>query len=291
MRPNVYASSTTGVKKSVVRTSPWPPGVLTTAASSPSSSPTTSSTFGAAGPVDVRPATTHSSSPGGILQAHPPPWAYWVRRMRVGAVVTPPNLGATARKHDQPGRCGRRPAQRPARRVPGGRWRAEAGQVVPGCVLVGELGGFDAVLPEPAEGLPLPTPRHQEQVVTGPDEQLRLHLPPGGAALPVPVAEGQDAAPGHGLLDDRPDLGGATRVGADPQAGREQLGAPDGVGLEDAQDLLQRGPAVGGVRAAGAGGEGDRYGRGLLGCEGDRRQRRGAAGLGAVHGEKAGSGL
>src|SRR3954452_11705365 len=53
----------------------------TTAASSPSSNPTTSSAFGDAGPVNVRPATTDSSSPGGILQAQPPPWAYWVSRM------------------------------------------------------------------------------------------------------------------------------------------------------------------------------------------------------------------
>src|SRR5215211_3152747 len=96
IRPNVYASSTTGVKKSVVSTSPWPPAIRTTAASSPSSSPTTSSALGEAGPVAVRPATTASSSPGGILQAQPPPWAYWVSRI-AGAlartVVTRTNLG------------------------------------------------------------------------------------------------------------------------------------------------------------------------------------------------------
>src|SRR5688500_2644068 len=96
IRPNVYASSTTGVKKSVVRTSPWPPGMRTTAASSPSSRPTTSSALGAAGPVAVSPATTDSSSPGGILQAHPPPCAYWVNRT-AGALsaVTVTNLGGS----------------------------------------------------------------------------------------------------------------------------------------------------------------------------------------------------
>src|SRR3954452_17134941 len=111
MRPNVYASSTTGVKKSVVRTSPWPPGIRTTAASSPSSRPTTSSAAGAAGPVAVSPATTASSSPGGILHAHPPQWAYWVSRMFAGALVTvaesrrgrrrPPRLLPSAGEHHQ----------------------------------------------------------------------------------------------------------------------------------------------------------------------------------------------
>jgi hypothetical protein len=50
----------------------------------------TSSALGEAGPVAVRPATTASSSPGGILQAHPPPCAYWVSRIFVGAMVTGP---------------------------------------------------------------------------------------------------------------------------------------------------------------------------------------------------------
>src|SRR5688500_5932384 len=127
IRPNVYASSTTGVKKSVVSTNPWPPAIRTTAASSPSSRPTTSSALGEAGPVAVSPATTASSSPGGILQAQPPPCAYWVSLIFAGAMVTrstvaarrdpgdpgrfhqeapmlPLGSGAAAGEHDQPRR-------------------------------------------------------------------------------------------------------------------------------------------------------------------------------------------
>ena len=51
-------------------------GVLTTAASSPSSSPTSRS----GGRCPDRPRTISSSSPGGILQAQPPPEAKDVRR-------------------------------------------------------------------------------------------------------------------------------------------------------------------------------------------------------------------
>src|SRR5687767_7894406 len=103
IRPNVYASSTTGVKKSVVSTSPCPPAIRTTAASSPSSRPTTSSALGVVGPVAVSPATTASSSPGGILQAQPPPCAYWVSRIFAGAMVTRSTVAARRERGD-PGR-------------------------------------------------------------------------------------------------------------------------------------------------------------------------------------------
>src|SRR5690242_894612 len=85
IRPQSYGSSTTGVKKSVVSTSAGPPsGLAITAASSPESSPTSSSPYasGTAAPT-CNPATTASSSPGGILHAQPPPCAYCVRRVRV----------------------------------------------------------------------------------------------------------------------------------------------------------------------------------------------------------------
>ena len=81
IRPQSYGSSTTGVKKSVVATTAIPvPAIRTTAASSPSSSPTSSSPAGSRGPAPSSPATAASSSPGGILQAQPPPCAYWVSR-------------------------------------------------------------------------------------------------------------------------------------------------------------------------------------------------------------------
>src|ERR687890_290249 len=78
IRPQSYGSSTTGVKKSVVDTSVLPPGIRTTAASSPASRPTSSSPAGSTGPRPVSAATAASSSPGGILQAQPPPCAYEV---------------------------------------------------------------------------------------------------------------------------------------------------------------------------------------------------------------------
>jgi hypothetical protein len=67
-----------GVKKSAVATTAVCSSTRTTAASSPSSSPTSRS--GEACPV--RPRTTSSSSPGGILQAQPP--AGGVLRQAVG---------------------------------------------------------------------------------------------------------------------------------------------------------------------------------------------------------------
>src|SRR5215468_5126826 len=77
IRPNVYASSTTGVKKSAVTTTAMSGRTRTTAPSSPCSTPTINSV---PGPSGSSLATVSSSSPGGILQAQPPPRANWVSR-------------------------------------------------------------------------------------------------------------------------------------------------------------------------------------------------------------------
>src|SRR3954451_10491575 len=91
MRPQSYGSSTTGVKKSAVTTTARSALIRTTAPSSPFSSPTSRSPVPVAAPEFTgpagRPASTDSSSPAGILHAHPPPEAYWVSR-RVVVVVT-----------------------------------------------------------------------------------------------------------------------------------------------------------------------------------------------------------
>ena len=78
MAPKVYASSATGVKKSAVATTARSALIRTTAASSPCSTPMSRSGCGWAG---MSRATASSSSPGGILHAHPPPRAYWVSRI------------------------------------------------------------------------------------------------------------------------------------------------------------------------------------------------------------------
>src|SRR4249919_2646918 len=94
IRPQSYASSTTGVKKSVVDSTASPSRTWTAAASSPDSRPTSS---GSPCPTSSpgSPASTCSSSPGGILQAHPPPWPYLVSRTDVvAALVMRTSLGA-----------------------------------------------------------------------------------------------------------------------------------------------------------------------------------------------------
>src|SRR4051794_4081606 len=256
MRPNVYASSTTGVKKSVVRTSPWPPGIRTTAASSPSSRPTMSSAAGAAGPVAVSPATTASSSPGGILHAHPPPWAYWVSRMVAGALVTvaesrrgcrrPPRLLPSAGEHHQcpTGDRGVGTAAAPPTGGMGlGRGAEEAG-IAPRRGLGGQLDGLDAVPPEPAWGLPFPAPRHQVPPVGRAGQQLRFHLPPRQQPLGVAVVEHQHTALRQPSLDDRAQDRGASGLGADDLAAGAQCAPPAWIGLEGGENLVQRGAAV-----------------------------------------------
>src|SRR5664280_29731 len=107
MRPQAYASSTTGVKKSAVASTAIPPSMRTAAASSPSSRPTSRSCDG----TPTRPRTISSSSPGGILQAHPPPWAYWVSRVVVRTVVTRrlyAERGLRGSRGHSPDVCGRR---------------------------------------------------------------------------------------------------------------------------------------------------------------------------------------
>ena len=77
------ASSTSGVKKSVVATSARSASSRQTAASSPVSVPTSSS--GACGGVSV--VSTSASRPGASLQAHPAPWLNSVRTTGVGAAA------------------------------------------------------------------------------------------------------------------------------------------------------------------------------------------------------------
>ena len=71
IRPNVYGSSTSGVKKSSVLTTARSSETRQTAASSSVSLPTSSS--GARTPIWA-PLSTWESSPAGSLQAHPAPW-------------------------------------------------------------------------------------------------------------------------------------------------------------------------------------------------------------------------
>src|SRR5258707_1073770 len=93
IRPNVYASSTTGVKKSAVTTTAMAGPTRTTAPSSPCSTPTIRSVPRPSGASLL---IVSSSSPGGILQAQPPPRAYWVSRKAPGS-VTRPNFSACRR--------------------------------------------------------------------------------------------------------------------------------------------------------------------------------------------------
>src|SRR6476620_10568594 len=80
MRPQSYASSTTGVKKSAV------------------ARPTSPS----ASAIPVRPRTISSSSPGGILHAQPPPCANWVSRTVSTPAVIPHPRRAYAVRPPEP---------------------------------------------------------------------------------------------------------------------------------------------------------------------------------------------
>src|SRR5690606_7751894 len=101
------------------------PSMRTAAASSPFSSPTRRS-----GPVlGGNVPRTRSSSPGGTLQAHPPPEACWVRR-RAGyvSVVTVPSLGhpSPTPPREPPTHPESSPTHRESRISPGARARAAA---------------------------------------------------------------------------------------------------------------------------------------------------------------------
>src|SRR5215213_260750 len=101
---------------------------------------------------------------------------------------------AAAAQDAQAGRAGRGgPVEGAAGRVPVDRGHAEVGQVPPRRRLAGGLDSLDAVLPEPAHRLALAAPGHEEPVPAAAGEQLRLDLPPRGAAPAVPVPEDQDA--------------------------------------------------------------------------------------------------
>ena len=83
MRPQVRASSTTGVMKSAVSTRARPRPMRHTAASSPVAKPTSNSGGGSG----VKPRTTCARSPGAILQPQPAPWLNSVSRRAIA--VTP----------------------------------------------------------------------------------------------------------------------------------------------------------------------------------------------------------
>src|SRR4051794_27474456 len=76
IRPNVYGSSTSGVKKSMVCTTASSSDTRHTAASSSVSFPTMSCAEATCG----IPASTSRSEPAGSLHAQPAPWESWVRR-------------------------------------------------------------------------------------------------------------------------------------------------------------------------------------------------------------------
>src|SRR6185312_13537776 len=76
IRPNVYGSSTSGVKKSIVCTTATSSEMRQTAASSRPSWPTMSCADSTRG----RPASTSRSEPAGSLQAQPAPWESSVKR-------------------------------------------------------------------------------------------------------------------------------------------------------------------------------------------------------------------
>jgi len=92
IRPNVYGSSTSGVKKSRVVTTARSSEMRQTAASSSVSLPTSSS--GAVTPISA-PLSTWESSPAGSLQAHPAPWDSCVSRISA-SVAIPGIIGTTA---------------------------------------------------------------------------------------------------------------------------------------------------------------------------------------------------
>ncbi len=83
-RPQVRASSTTGVMKSAVDTIARSSSSFQTAASSPVSAPTRSS----AGRSDCMSRTTCASSPGASLQPQPAPWLNCVSRWVWGVLMS-----------------------------------------------------------------------------------------------------------------------------------------------------------------------------------------------------------
>src|SRR5690606_11685373 len=78
IRPKSKGSSTMGMKKSVVDTTPRSPSMPYTAASSRGALPTHRD---GSSPWAPLPARITSSTLGEILHPQPAPWLYWVRRM------------------------------------------------------------------------------------------------------------------------------------------------------------------------------------------------------------------
>src|SRR6266567_3378920 len=170
IRPNVQASSTTGVKKSAVTTTAVAGLTRTTAPSSPCSTPTIRSV---PGPSGTSLPMVSSSSPGGILQAQPPPRAYWVSRKVAGSVTRsnvvrcPAHVVRCPAQQGGPGSGPARAGKGRARAAgPDGGRRPDAGNVGPGGVRVPGgppglqnrwtarrvVGGFDSRPPPPMSG-------------------------------------------------------------------------------------------------------------------------------------------
>ena len=82
IRPNVYGSSTSGVKKSIVCTTASSSEMRQTAASSRPVWPTRRSGASNAGSA----ASTSRSEPAGSLHAQPAPWESWVSRTAAVAI-------------------------------------------------------------------------------------------------------------------------------------------------------------------------------------------------------------
>ncbi|MNT31172.1 hypothetical protein D3C72_1669970 [compost metagenome] len=92
IRPKSKGSSTIGMKKSVVETTPRSSSMAYTAASSREALPTQS--FGSRFCAPL-PARITSSTWGEILQPQPAPWLYWVRR--IGSLIGGTSLGQWGR--------------------------------------------------------------------------------------------------------------------------------------------------------------------------------------------------
>src|SRR6476661_1970625 len=94
IRPNVYGSSTSGVKKSIVCTTASSSEIRQTAASSRPSWPTISCAESTRG----RPASTSRSEPAGSLHAQPAPCESSVRRT-VSVAILPSVYAASDERH------------------------------------------------------------------------------------------------------------------------------------------------------------------------------------------------
>src|SRR3990167_5338146 len=116
MRPKSYGSSTIGIKKSVVDTTPRSSSRAYTAASSREALPTHSLGSRFCAPL---PARITSSSFGEIWQPQPAPWLYWVKRIGslIGQALGKSETGAdSSRRMKNVGEAGKTRQKRPRKR-------------------------------------------------------------------------------------------------------------------------------------------------------------------------------